>query len=142
MLTHWSNLNRFLNDFTDLNARVDSMPHAPRARVHSRMAWAAADIGETEDLLTLTIDVPGLRSEDVEILVEDRVLRVQGSRPQPELEGTVSHRQERRFGDFSRSFRLGSSLDPSGTVAGVVDGVLTVTIPKSPESKPLRIEVA
>ena len=139
MLTHWSNLNRFFNDFNDVAG--PGMSPAPTARVHSRMPWAAADIVETEDTLTLTVDVPGLRSEDVEIVVEDRVLRVKGARARPEGDGALVHRQERRFGDLSRSFRLGSSLDPSGTVAGVVDGVLTVTIPKSAESKPLRIEV-
>lgn len=138
MLTHWSNLNRFLHDFNDISDRLATVP---TARVHARSSWAAADIVETDESLTLTLDVPGLRSDDIDLVIEDGVLQITGGRQRLEHEGGVTHRQERRFGTFNRSFRLGSSLDPSGTTAGVVDGVLTVTIPKSAEGKPLRIEV-
>ncbi|MDP6944385.1 MAG: Hsp20/alpha crystallin family protein [Myxococcota bacterium] len=139
MLTHWHHFNQLLNDFADTAARQVSTPATGTC---ATTLWAAADIHETDEALTLTMDVPGLRSEDVEIVVEDRVLKVSGVRHRPEVEGAVAHRRERRFGRFDRSFRLGTTLDASGTVANVVDGLLTVTVPKSAESKRVQVQVS
>jgi len=86
--------------------------------------------------------LPGLTSSEVEVTVEDRILTVTGARPRPEREGTTTHRQERRFGRFKRTFRLGASLDASATKATVADGLLTVTVPKSAESKPVHVQVS
>ena len=142
MLTHWNHFNRLLNDFADVAGSTAWPSSTPTSGVCAQTHWTAADVHETDEALTLTIDVPGLRSEDVEILVEARVLKLSATRTRPEVEGATTHRRERRFGTFSRSFRLGPSLDPSGTAASVVDGVLTVTVPKSAESKAVRVEVS
>ena len=139
MLTHWHHFNQLLNDFADTATRQATTPATGTC---ATTLWAAADIHETDEALTLTMDVPGLRSEDVEIVVEDRVLKVSGVRHQPETEGATAHRRERRFGRFSRSFRLGTTLDASGAVANVVDGLLTVTVPKSAESKRVQVQVS
>ena len=84
----------------------------------------------------LTMDVPGLASEDVDVTVEGHVLRVSGERTRTELEDATSHRRERRFGRFQRSFRLSAALNPGETLAAVAEGVLTVTIPKSTQGNP------
>jgi len=142
MLTHWNHFNRLLNDFAEAAGHDGWQASTTAKAACVRTHWAAADVHETDEALTLTMDVPGLRSEDVEVAVEHRVLKIEATRTRPTLDGETSHRRERRFGTFSRSFRLGPSLDPSGTAAGVVDGVLTVTVPKSAESKAVRVEVS
>ena len=139
MLTHWSHINRLLNDFA---GHTKWQAATPAVCAEGHTAWVSSDIYETEEALVLVMDVPGLRSEDVEVLVEDRVLKISGARARPTPEDATQHRRERRFGSFSRSFRLGTALDPADTVAGVEEGVLTVTVPKSTDSKALRIDVS
>ncbi len=141
MLTHWNHINRLLNDFADVAGNT-AWPAATTApSVGLQACWAATDVRESDEALTLTMDVPGLSSDDVQVIVEDRVLKITGSRPKPKSEEVTIHRAERRFGSFSRSFRLGPKLNPSETTADVAEGVLTVSIPKSPESKALHVEV-
>ena len=141
MLTHWNHINQLLNDFTEVANNTHGPSTPARRYARQQTGWTPADIRETDEALSFTMDVPGLTSGDVEVLVEDRVLKISGARPRPEGEGVTVHRSERRFGSFSRSFRLGPTLDPSGTTAEVTDGVLNVTVPKSLESKALRVEV-
>ena len=139
MLTHWHHFNQLLNDVADTAAR-----HTPPSSTGtwSPTLWAAADIHETDEALTLTMDLPGLTSSDIEVTVDDRILTIKGTRSRPEREGATTHRQERRFGRFKRTFRLGRSLDPTGTEATVAEGLLTVTVPKSAESKPVHVQVS
>lgn len=141
MLTHWNHINRLLNDFADVAGNTAWSAATPPSTPSRETRWPATDVQETTEALTLTMDVPGLTSEDVQVVVEDRVLKISGARPEPDHGEVTVHRAERSFGTFDRSFRLGPKLNPSETTADVHDGVLTVSIPKSPESKALHIEV-
>jgi len=97
------------------------------------------DIFETEKELTLLADVPGVRSEDVDLHYEKGELT---------LRGTVRPRHAGRFlaqeyetGDFYRTFTIHESIDPTRIEAECKHGVLTVHLPKSEAVRPRQIQV-
>jgi HSP20 family protein len=106
-----------------------------------------ADVLVTDDGVTVYMDVPGLRSDDIDIELENDVLTVRGERPNPyrgddgDGDRGISRRIERGFGRFERSLRVPRGLNPDAIEASLHDGVLTLRIPKPEELKPRRIEV-
>jgi HSP20 family protein len=97
-----------------------------------------------DEAVTVYMDVPGLRSEDLEIELENDVLTVRGERPYPygrEDGGGPVQRIERRFGRFERSLRVPSGLDPEAIEASLTDGVLKLRIPLPETRRPRRIEI-
>jgi HSP20 family protein len=127
---------------SDVNRLFDSFLGA-RAGNGAQRRWVPAmDLVETDDHLVLRADLPGMREDDVEIEVKDRVLSVSGSRPAEHEENEEGfHRVERSFGSFSRSLTLPVGVDASDISAEFDRGVLQVRIPKPTESKPTRIEI-
>jgi HSP20 family protein len=106
-------------------------------------SWTpAVDIVEHEDRYVLRMDLPGTRREDIAITVEDQNLVVRGERKHEKREETAEYVRSERFGGrFARSFRLGDRASTDGISAAYHDGVLEVTVPKTPEAKPRQIEV-
>lgn len=106
----------------------------------------AADVVVTDDDVTVVMDVPGLKADDVTIELREDVLTVRGERRLPyqtdEQDGKVWQRIERGFGQFERVLRLPTGLDPDAISASLSDGVLTLHIPKPEARKPRRIEIA
>lgn len=103
-----------------------------------------ADLIEDDDGVTVYMDVPGVRAEDLEIELQNDILTVRGTRPFPyqtqDGDGTL-RRMERGFGRFERSLRVPPGLGPDAIQASVKDGVLALRIPKPEQLKPHRIEV-
>ena len=106
-------------------------------------AWMPpVDVAETQNRFVITAELPGMRPEDVDISVENSVLRIQGERRfYQERNEEDFHRIERRFGSFARSITLPSTADPEGIRASFDAGVLTIEVPKKEEAKPKKIEV-
>ena len=106
-------------------------------------AWTpAVNILEREEGIVITADLPGLRAEDVEVTVEKSVLTLKGERILEEAaEGETYHRVERSYGSFERSFSIPESVDAKKIEARFVNGEMTVTLPKSAESKPRSVKV-
>lgn len=106
--------------------------------------WAPrVDISETENAHLIEMDLPGVSKEDVEVTVEDGVLKISGerSRSREKSQGDYS-RVERSYGRFYRSFRLGQQVDPSDIEATHENGVLTISLPKAEESRPHKIDIS
>lgn len=98
------------------------------------------DIWEGEQALTLLGDLPGVEPSNLDIQFENRLLTVRGRvKRQAEVDGYLQSEYE--VGDFQRSFTIGEKIDASGITAELKDGVLKLTLPKSEEAKPRRIEV-
>jgi len=100
------------------------------------------DIHETTDHYVITAELPGLKRDDVHLHVEDGRLTLEGVRR--DLVGSCEqyHRVERGHGAFSRTFQLPAPVDADRIVASLLDGVLTVTCPKSNEPNPRRVRVS
>ncbi len=101
-----------------------------------------ADILEGEKEFRIVMDLPGITASDLEISVENQGLSIKAERKIEVPEGFEPRRRERSGNvGFTRTFRLGSGVDPDGVGATLKDGVLTLTLPKSEQSLPRRIEV-
>lgn len=109
----------------------------------SNRTWVpAVDIFETADGLSLNVELPGMKAEDIEITVENRVLTLRGERKfDNDVARESYHRIERSYGAFSRSFSLPSNLRSDDVKATFHDGVLTIALPKAEESKPRKIAI-
>jgi HSP20 family protein len=107
-----------------------------------------ADVIVTDQGVTVHMDVPGLRTDDLEIELENDTLTVRGERPFPyQQQDDGGQRQrvwrhiERRFGRFERSLRVPGGLDANAVEASISDGVLTMAIPRPEQPKPHRVPI-
>jgi HSP20 family protein len=101
-----------------------------------------ADVLVNDKGVTVYMDVPGLRAEDLEVELEQDMLSVRGERRPPweSLDG-CSARIERTFGRFERTLRVTSGLDPDAIEASLDAGVLELRLPKPAEHQPRKIEI-
>ena len=106
-------------------------------------AWAPAlDISERKDAYLVTVELPGLKPEDLDITMEDGLLTIKGERQfTSESSEQQYHRVERRYGSFRRSITLPAHVTAEGIQASFEDGVLQILVPKAEEAKPKRIQV-
>jgi HSP20 family protein len=106
-------------------------------------AWAPAlDISERKDAYLVTVELPGVEADDLEITLEDGLLTIQGER-QFTSESTEQqfHRIERRYGAFRRSITLPAQVQAEQIEASFDNGVLQIVVPKMEEATPKRIQV-
>jgi HSP20 family protein len=109
--------------------------------LYRNTVWAPlADVTETDSAYVLELDVPGVQREDVTVDLTGTSLSITGELKERETEG-VSHRRARRTGKFAYRVTLPRNLDGDNVEAKLVDGVLTVSVPKSEAAKPRRIEI-
>lgn len=100
------------------------------------------DVRQEGDDWLIEAELPGLAKEDIDITVEDGVLTIAGEfNKTNEKKETGYHLCERRYGKFSRSFKLPSTADGEQVHASLTNGILTLRIPTKAEAKPRRIEV-
>ena len=104
-------------------------------------AYPRVNLWQNDERVYAECEVPGLRMEDLEILVDGRELTIRGKKLQTEHEGAMYLRRERSTGEFTRTFTLQVPVQVDKIDARLVDGVLTIQMPKSPEVRPRRIEV-
>src|SRR3712207_697492 len=97
------------------------------------------DVYETEDALTVVMEMPGVDREAVEIELKDDVLRVAGRIDFAKYEGLEPVYTEYNVGHWTRSFTLSDKVDRERIGAQLEDGVLTLTLPKVAEARPRRI---
>ena len=126
--------DRMLEDFFSTDTRFFGEP------VTSLMPLM--NIEETKDIYRITVEVPGMEKDDIDIEVKDNVLTISGEKKEEkrEEEGTF-YRRERRFGKFSRSINLPNDINVDGISAEYKNGVLTLTLPKTEEAKAKKITV-
>jgi HSP20 family protein len=105
--------------------------------------WApAVDIKEETDHYLIRADIPGVKPEDIEITMENGVLSIRGERQFEETEERNNFRRvERSHGVFYRRFSLPENTDAEAIEATGKDGVIEITIPKTADKQPKRIEV-
>src|ERR1700693_939430 len=99
------------------------------------------DVYETEDALTVIMEVPGVEKKDLDVRLENDVLRVEGQIDFTKYEGLDPLYTEYNIGHFARAFTLSSKIDQQQINAQIEDGVLTLTLKKARESMPRRIAI-
>jgi HSP20 family protein len=109
--------------------------------IPARIFLPTADIYETQDALSVVLEMPGVEKNNVDVRVEDGVLKVEGRLDFSKYQGLQPLYTEYNVGHYSRSFRLSSKIDHSKIRAELKDGVLTLTLPKIEEAKPRTIQI-
>ena len=103
----------------------------------------AFEIKETKDGYLFKADVPGIKEADLDVSITENRLTISGKREaEKEDKGDTFYTYERSYGSFSRSFTLPDAVNASGIRADLRDGVLSVVLPKTPESMPKKIPIA
>jgi len=144
-LTRWTptadpfrdRVNRMFDDFLR-----DLVPARNSEEMSGGRWLPAVDIKESPEALMLTVELPGLKKEEVSITLENQVLTIHGERKfEGETKDATYHRIERAYGSFMRSFTLPANIKSDRVDASFDSGLLTVTLPKVEEAKPRRIEI-
>ncbi|REK29359.1 MAG: Hsp20/alpha crystallin family protein [Planctomycetota bacterium] len=133
----WSEMHRLRDEMDRLFGRY-GLGNGRR----SVDVFPPVNLWEDADNLYVEAELPGFDLSDLEIFVTGgNQLSVKGGRKRPEHEGGTWHREERGYGNFSRVIELPGNVDSDKVSAEFRAGVLTMTLPKSEELKPRRIEV-
>jgi HSP20 family protein len=106
--------------------------------------WTPAlDVYNEKDHLLVSVELPGLKKEEINLSLHDGVLTVSGERKH-EREGKEGEtfRSERYFGKFQRSVTLPTAVNSAQVKASYKDGILSIELPKAEEAKPKQIEVS
>lgn len=145
MMTRWNRTGWTTpyDALTDVRRELDRVFGESERTNGGSVLPLAMDVIETADELRATIELPGVRPEDVEITVDDNVLTVAGEKKVTlETDDEAGVRiSERRYGRFERSFVLPQNVDSERVSADVEHGVLMLRLPKREEAKPRRIRV-
>jgi HSP20 family protein len=109
--------------------------------VPSRYFVPNTDIYETDEALTLVMEIPGVEKKDLDVQLENDVLRVEGRIDFSKYEGLEPVYAEYNVGHFVRSFTLSNKVDQEGIRAELAEGLLTLTLQKAKSAAQRRIEV-
>ena len=99
------------------------------------------ELDEDQDGLTIRVELPGVKPEDLTVSVEGNVLSVAGERHAKSSDDANLHRSERAFGKFSQSLRLPAYLDSQRIDAKHENGILTLRVDRAEAAKPLTIAI-
>ncbi len=143
-LTRW-------DPFKDLLRLQDELNRLFESEISRRMgeegltssSWIPpVDIYEDENNIVVKADLPGMDQKDIEVKVENNSLVIKGEKKfEDEEKKNNYHRIERFYGTFQRVFTLPDTVDVEKIKATYKNGVLEITIPKKPETKPKQIKV-
>jgi HSP20 family protein len=113
-----------------------------RLAANGPQGWApAVDLCETQESFIFSVELPGLAREQIRIDVHENKLTLQGRRD-ARVSCDQYHQVERGHGEFCRTFLLPHAVNADGVAADLADGVLTITVPKSPADAPRRVVVS
>ncbi|MFY9827437.1 MAG: Hsp20/alpha crystallin family protein [Rhodoplanes sp.] len=112
------------------------------ATIPARVFVPATDIFETDEALTVSLEMPGVDKDKVDVKVENDVLKIEGWIDFSRYEGLQPIYTEYNIGNFARSFQLSSKIDQDRISAELRDGVMTLVLPKSERAKPRKIAVS
>src|ERR1700723_1183072 len=147
LLTRWEPLR----EFSAMQDRINRMnrlfresfsPEVPEEALTTTSYAPPVDIYEDEHNITLKLEVPGIDEKDIDVRIENTTLTVHGERKIEKEEKEENFRRvERQYGEFTRSFTLPNSVDPTQVSAHYDKGVLKIKLAKKAEAKPKQIKV-
>jgi len=103
---------------------------------------AAFEVKETKDAYLFKADVPGIKESDITISLTGNRLTVSGKRDEEKRqEHETFFSYERSYGSFTRAFTLPEGVDAEKVSANLKEGVLSISVPKTPEAQPKRVSI-
>ncbi|WP_423208488.1 Hsp20/alpha crystallin family protein [Paracoccus yeei] len=127
---------------TDITQATEKTPtDAPETAAGGRIYHPLTDIVETDQCVSMMVEMPGVAADAVEIPLENRVLTIRGKVEPVRPENPALAYAQYGEGDFERAFTLSDNFDPDRIEAEMRGGVLTLTLPRAPEAQPKRIAV-
>lgn len=100
------------------------------------------DVIERETEFSVAIELPGMSKDDISVTLDNGHLTITGEKKAEDGDNEhTTWRSERRFGRFTRSFRLGQGIDQKKISADYKDGVLKISVPKAKEAMKKEIEI-
>jgi HSP20 family protein len=144
-ITRWDPFRDLLslqNEMTRLFSQATSGTEGGGSELFAQGWVPPMDVLEEQDRYVVTMELPGITPDQVDVTFNDGVLTVRGERKFYEgRQENDFHRVERRYGAFARSITLPQTIDPEKIDAQFSSGLLTLAIPKAETAKPRRIEV-
>jgi HSP20 family protein len=130
---------RMMRDLINWDPFGEMVPFSPQLPAGFAPSF---EVKETKDAYVFKADVPGVKESDIEVTVTGNRLTVAGKREAEKQEQTDTYYSyERSYGDFTRAFTLPEGVDMNAVHADLKDGVLTLSVKKSPEAQPKKIAI-
>jgi HSP20 family protein len=142
-LSAWPSLDRWVTLRDEMN-NLFELPFWSNLDRQQQLfsGWTPAlDLYQNNDSVIATVELPGMRKEDIDISLHDGMLTISGERTSEATDGENAERSERFYGKFRRSITLPARVDAGKVKATYKDGILTITLPKAEEAKPKQIKV-
>lgn len=110
--------------------------------IPARVYVPVTDIFETEEALTLKLEMPGVARDRVDVRVENDILTIEGRMDFGGYEQLRPLYTEYNIGNYARTFQLSSKIEQDRISAALQDGVMTLVLPKVEQAKPRKIQVS
>ena len=142
-ISTWPSFDRWATLRDEMNSLFELPSMGTLARQTQLFSgWSPAlDLYQNSDNVIAVVELPGMRKEDIDISLHDGMLTIAGERQTSSGEGENAERTERFSGKFRRSITLPTRVDAGKVSATYKDGILTVTLPKTEEANPKKVEV-
>lgn len=138
----WHNKNFATNFLREMDQMFDNFSTPELSVYDERRFSPVTDIEDQETYFLMSLDLPGMKQEDIKIEVVDKVLTISGERKRDlKLENKPFSKFERHYGSFERSFSLPATVDVSKIEASYESGVLELYLPKAELAQPKKIEI-
>ncbi|KPL82150.1 heat-shock protein Hsp20 [Thermanaerothrix daxensis] len=140
----WREIRRMEREMERMEREMDRLFESffPRRRRFMEVEFPPMNVWTNEEGAVVTVEVPGVNPEQLEIAVVGDTLTLRGKRLADDLpEGARYQRRERFQGEFARSLQLPFTIDAERVEAQYENGILTITLPRAEADKPKRITV-
>lgn len=142
-ITRWNPNTAYLANRDPFFRLFDSFFNTDVQGEETRSWVPPVDIQETGEAYLFHAELPGLTKDDINITLENNVLRLSGERKlEKDVKKDNYHRVERTYGTFSRTFTLPTQVEAEKVLAAFENGVLTLTVPKAEQAKPRKIAIS
>ncbi len=104
--------------------------------------WSPAlDVSETEAVILVRVELPGMSRDDIEINLHENILTITGEKKKEAAANEQFHRLERSYGKFNRTLTLPVKVNSAGIQAHFTNGILQISLPKIEDPKPQKITI-
>ncbi len=142
-LSRWSPFHDTLSvrPMRDVSRLMEDFFRLPMSEL-AQANFPPADVTEDGNAYTVTVEIPGIRREDIQLSVQDNTLSLRVTKTSDMKDEGKNYRHvERFYGTFERHFPFASAVDPNKVRATYKDGILEIVLPKAENARERRIEV-